>query len=451
MITGPLLLVILITAVLFIIVGTAFLKIHPFLVLMAAAYMTGILAGMPLDELTTTVNTGIGNLMRHIGLVIVTGTIIGVILEKSGAALRMAEVVIRLVGAKRPQLAMSLIGAIVSIPVFCDSGYVILSSLNKATARKAKVPLASMSIALATGLYATHTLVPPTPGPIAAAGNIGVSDYLGMVILMGLLVSVPTIVAGYLWATRMASRIEIAGEHDEIPAITTELSGQELPSIRKSLAPVVVPVLLIGMGSIITFSGYDGVGAPFGLFLGTPTNALFVGLLFAFLLLPRFQEETLSGWIGTGIHHAAPILLITCSGGAFGSVISATPIAELIKGIAEGGLFSGPFVLVIPFIIAACLKSAQGSSTAALVVTSALVAPFLQGMGVVSPIQLSLVVMAIGAGAMTVSHANDSYFWVVTQFSGMRVSDAYKAHTLATLVQGITAFAFTFLLYVILV
>jgi gluconate:H+ symporter, GntP family len=268
---------------------------------------------------------------------------------------------------------------------------------------------------------------------------------------MGLLVSIPTIFAGYLWATRVASRIEIAGEHDESPAITTELSGQELPSTWKSVAPVVVPVLLIGMGSVITFSRYDGVGAPFGLFLGAPANALFVGLLFAFLLLPRFQEETLSGWIGTGIHHAAPILLITCAGGAFGSVISATPIAELIKGIAEGGLFSGPFVLVIPFIIAACLKSAQGSSTAALVVTSALVAPFLQGMGVVSPVQLSLVVMAIGAGAMTVSHANDSYFWVVTQFSGMHVSDAYKAHTMATLVQGITAFAFTFLLYVILV
>jgi len=451
MITGPLLLVILLAVIVFIIVATAFLKIHPLLVLMAAAYITGLLVGMPLDELTDAVNTGIGNLMRHIGLVIVTGTIIGVILEKSGAALRMAEIVVRLVGAKRPQLAMSLIGAIVSIPVFCDSGYVILTSLNKATAKKAGVPLASMSIALATGLYATHTLVPPTPGPIAAAGNLGASDYLGMVILIGLIVSVPTTLVGYLWATRVAIHIKTADENDNNAVLTTELAEKELPSTWKSLAPIVIPVLLIGMGSIVTFSGYKGLGSAFGLFLGAPTNALFVGLLFAFLLLPKFNEETLSGWIGAGIYSAAPILLITGAGGAFGNVLSATPIADLIKGMAEGGLLSGSFVLVIPFVVAVCLKTAQGSSTASLVVTSALVAPFLQVMGVTSPLQLTLMVMAIGAGAMTVSHANDSYFWVVTQFSGMRVSDAYKAHTMATLLQGITAFVFTFLLYVILV
>lgn len=451
MLEGSLLFVVLLFAIVFIIVATALLKIHPFLALMATAYMVGIAVGMPLGELTATINTGIGNLMRHIGLVIVTGTIIGVILEKSGAALRMAEVVIRCVGARRPQLAMSLIGAIVSVPVFCDSGYVILSSLNKATARKAKVPLASMSVALATGLYATHTLVPPTPGPIAAAGNIGASDYLGMVILMGLLVSVPTIVVGYLWATRIATRIIISGEYDEVLEATADAINGNLPATWKSLAPIVVPVFLIAMGSVLTFSGYAGIGAEVGLFLGAPTTALFVGLLFALLLLPRFNEETLTGWIGAGIHNAAPILLITCAGGAFGSVLSATPIADLIKGMAEGGLFGGPFILLLPFIIAACLKTAQGSSTAALVVTSALVAPFLAGMGIVSPVQLSLVVMAIGAGAMTVSHANDSYFWVVAQFSGMTVRDAYKAHTLATLMQGLTAFAVTFLLYAILV
>ena len=451
MLEGPLLFVVLFSAIVFIIVATAFLKIHPFIVLMIAAYMVGILVGMPLSELTNTINTGIGNMMRHIGLVIVTGTIIGVILEKSGAALRMADVVIRCVGARRPQLAMSLIGAIVSVPVFCDSGFVILASLNKATARKAKVSLASMSVALSTGLYATHTLVPPTPGPIAAAGNIGAADYLGLVILIGLLVSVPTIIAGYLWATLVAVRIEISGEHDEMLDEAANILNDNLPATWKSLAPIVVPVCLIGLGSVISFSGYTGIGAALGMFLGAPTTALFAGLFFAFLLLPRFNEETMTGWIGAGIHSAAPILLITCAGGAFGSVLSATPLADLIKSMAEGGLFGGPFVLVLPFVIAACLKTARGSSTAALVVTSALIAPFLTGMGIASPLELTLVVMAIGAGAMTVSHANDSYFWVVAQFSGMTVNQAYKAHTMATFLQGITAFAFTFLLHLILV
>lgn len=451
MVQGPLLVVILAASVLFIVVSTARFKLHPFLALMAAAFLVGLCVRMPLTDLVTTINTGFGNMMRHIGLVIVVGTIIGVFLEKSGAALRMADTVLRVVGEKRPQIAMSLIGAIVSVPVFCDSGYVILSSLNKAIARRARVPLASMAVALATGLYSTHTLIPPTPGPIAVAGNIGASDYLGLVIAIGMLVSLPTILAGYFWATRMASRIVITGE-DDGPSYE-EISGQfeHLPSTAKAFTPIVVPVLLIGLGSIIAATGYEGFGAAACLFLGAPVVALFVGLSFALLLLPRSGAGILNTWTGEGIRHAAPILLITGAGGAFGAVLSATPVAELIKGLAQGGLFSGPFVLIVPFIIAACLKTAQGSTTAALVVTSALVAPFLADLGISSPVQLALIVMAIGAGGMVVSHANDSYFWVVTQFSGLAVKDAYKAMTGATFVQGLAAIVTTLLLYALLV
>ena len=451
MIEGPLLIAVLVFAVVFIIVSTARLKLHPFLALLLAAFLVGLLVRMPLDDLAQTISGGFGNMMRHIGLVIVFGTLIGVVLEKSGAALRMAEYVLRCVGERRPQLAMSLIGAIVSVPVFCDSGYVILSSLNKALARRALVSPASMAVALATGLYATHTLVPPTPGPIAAAGNIGAADYLGTVMLIGLVVSLPTILVGWLWATRFATRIVIADaeagrSYDEVLQ-----DFGALPAAWKAFAPIAVPVALIALGAVISFSAYQGPGATLGKFLGTPMVALFAGLLLSFVLLARVNRETLNEWVGEGIRHAAPILLITGAGGAFGAVLSATPIAELLKGLAEGGLFSGPFVLVLPFFIAAGLKTTQGSSTAALVVTSALVAPFLETMGVVSPIQLALVVMAIGAGAMTVSHANDSYFWVVTQFSGMEVKDAYKAMTPATLLQGCTAFAVTFLLYLVMV
>lgn len=449
MITGLPLIMVIAFAVLFIVVSSGRYKMHPFLALLAAAFLVGWLVKMPLVDLVQTINTGFGNMMKHIGLVIVFGTIIGVILEKSGAALRMAEFVLHKVGEGRPQLAMSLIGAIVSVPVFCDSGYVILSSLNKAVAKRAKAPLASMSAALATGLYATHTLVPPTPGPIAAAGNLGAADYLGTVILVGLIISIPTIIAGYLWAIWVAATITI--EEKQPAPETDDMAAhfETLPPVWLSFAPIVVPVMLIGLGSLVTFSHYEGMGAQWMLFLGAPVTALLVGLLFALFLLPRFSQENLNQWVGEGIRHAAPILLITGAGGAFGAVLSATPIADLIKGLAEGGLFGGPFVLVLPFIIAAGLKTAQGSSTAALVITSALVAPFLETMGISSPLQLSLLVMAIGAGAMTVSHANDSYFWVVTQFSGMAVKDAYKAQTLATGLQGLTAFVFTFLIYMV--
>ncbi|NLN92531.1 MAG: GntP family permease [Candidatus Hydrogenedens sp.] len=445
------LIAVVLVAIVFIVVATARFKVHPFLALIAAAYLTGFLVGMPLSELVDTINTGFGNMMRHIGLVIVAGTLIGVILEKSGGAICMAEKILALLGGRRPQLAMSLIGGLVSIPVFCDSGYVILSSLNQAIARRGRVPLASMSVALATGLYATHTLVPPTPGPIAAAGNLGVSDYLGLVILVGLVVSLPAILVGYLWAIFVAARFPIEGEEVEEDETELSLETRSLPAAWKSFAPLVIPVFLIGLSSIVKISGFEGRFASLCIFLGTPITALFIAFLFSLLLLPRRDAALLNEWVKEGIYHGAPILLITGAGGAFGAVLSATPISELVQGIAEGGLFDGALVLVLPFLIAAGLKSAQGSSTASLVMTSALVAPFLPTLGITSPLQLTLMVMAVGAGSMTVSHANDSYFWVVTQFSGMSVNTAYKTLTLSTLIQGITTFIMTFLLYAVFV
>ncbi len=450
MIEGPWLIAVLLLAIGLIVWATAKLRLHPFAALLAAAFFVGLLARMPMADLVAAINGGFGAIMGHIGLVIIAGTIIGTILEKSGGALKMAEVILRCVGEKRPQLAMSLIGSIVSIPVFCDSGYVILSSLKKALARRTQVALASMAVALATGLYATHTLVPPTPGPITAAGNIGAADYLGTVLFIGLVVAVPTVFVGYLWATRVAVRIRIQGEDEPLDTKEMLKSFVELPPAWKAFAPILLPIFLIAAGSFTAFAGYDGRGAKTLLFLGSPMVALMAGLLVAFGLMPRWNEETLTGWFSEGIRSAAPILLITGAGGAFGRVLSETPISEMIKGLAESGLPGGAFVLLVPFLIAAGLKTAQGSSTTALVVTSALIAPLLPGMGVESPVQLALVVMAIGAGAMTVSHANDSYFWVVTQFSGMDVKDAYKAQTLATLVQGLTALTVTLLLYLLL-
>lgn len=451
MVEGPLLLLILAASILFIIVVTAKLKFHPFFALLLTSFLVGLLVRMPLDEVVNTINTGFGNMMRQIGLVIVLGTLIGVFLEKSGAALRMAETVLHVVGEKRPQLAMALIGAVVSVPVFCDSGYVILSSLNKAIARRARISLASMSVALATGLYSTHTLVPPTPGPIAAAGALGAEHHLGLIILLGIVVSIPAICAGYFWATRMAVGIETAEEIPVEESMSADAGSLDRPSAWLSFAPIVVPVLLIAVASVISSLKVEGAAAQLFLFLGSPLAALMIGLLFA-LLLPRNPNMTLfNTWIAEGIRLAAPILLITGAGGAFGAILSATPIADLIKGFAGSGLPQGPFVLVLPFVVAACLKTAQGSTTAALVVSATLIAPFLTELGMNSPVQLALMVMAIGSGAMIVSHANDSYFWVVTQFSGMNVRSAYKAMTPATLVQGLAAFATTFILYLVLV
>ncbi|WP_375105920.1 GntP family permease [Lysinibacillus fusiformis] len=445
--------IIILIGVLFVVLGTAKLKLHPFLALLMSAFFVGIASGMPLLTVVESINTGFGGLMTSIGLVIIAGTIIGLILEKSGAAYRMAEVVLRIVGPKRPQLAMSLIGYIVSIPVFCDSGFIILSSLQKSLAKRANVTIASMAVALATGLFATHVLVPPTPGPIAAAGNIGAADYLGTVIVIGLLVAIPATFVGYMWSVKAATKIRVP--EDDVEALDYEeviKSFGKMPSTFKAFLPIVLPIVLIGLGSIASLVGDpESTFNTIFKFLGSPTVALFLGVAAAFLLLPEISETTLTGWIGESLKEAAPILLITGAGGSFGNVIKNAGVGEMLQEMDLGMFASGTLFLLVPFLVAAALKTAQGSSTTALVITSTLVAPMLVTLGIEGAVPLALVVMAIGAGAMTFSHVNDSFFWVITQYSGMEVTQAYKAQTVATLLQGIVTIIITMVLWWIFV
>mgnify|MGYP000899231025 CR=1 FL=1 len=439
MVQGPILLVILLIGIIFIVVATSKFKLHPFIALLVAAYGIAFAAGMKPTEIGDVISQGFGGILTGIGIVIILGTIIGTILEKSGAAITMADTVLKVVGEKHPGIAMSIIGYIVSIPVFCDSGFVILSSLKKSLAKRSQVSAVMMSVALATGLYATHTLVPPTPGPIAAAGNLGLENQLGWVILLGLVIAIVPTIAGYLWAVQAGKKYKskedleaLQLDHDEIRE-----KYKELPSAWKSFAPILVPILLITLGSIAAFPTKpfgEGGWFTFFIFLGKPINALFIGFLFSLLLLPTWDEETLSGWIGQGLKDAAIIIMITGAGGSLGKVLSTTPIGDYLGTT----LASWNLGIFLPFIIAAALKTAQGSSTVALVTTSTLVAPLLPALGLASVLGKVLTVMAIGAGAMTVSHANDSFFWVVAEFSGMDVSTAYKSQTVATLIQGIS-------------
>ncbi len=451
---------ILVIAIIFIVVATSIIKLHPFMALLIAAYFVGIAGGLKLDTVGTIITNGFGSILAYIGIVIVLGTIIGIILEKSGAAVKMADVVLKVVGPKRPALAMSLIGWIVSIPVFCDSGFVILSALRKSVTRRTRTSAVTMSIALATGLYASHTLVPPTPGPIAAAANLGISNKLGIVILFGAFISIFTMFAGYFWAKFSGKRYKIAEDYEneklyanglDIEEETIEAKYGKLPNAYLAFAPIVVPIFFIAIGTIVNLPSlpFGGVNTSQYIifnFLGQPLNALLIGFIFALFLLPKFNEETLYKWIGEGIFQAGPIILITGAGGAFGAIIKATPIAGYL-GTSLSGLGLG---ILVPFILSAALKTAQGSSTTALVTTSALMMPLLAPLGLDSTIGTVLTVMAIGAGALTVSHSNDSYFWVVSQFSGLDVKTAYKTQTVATLIQGIVTIIIVYILTLIL-
>ncbi|WP_405504181.1 GntP family permease [Streptomyces anulatus] len=461
---GPFLLVALAISIVLIVVLCGRFRLHPFLAIVIATYGFG-LAAMGIgaatgadkpfvDDLGATIAEGFGSILASIGLVILFGTIIGKVLERTGAAVTLAEAVLKVVGKRHPALAMSVMGWVVSIPVFCDSGYVVLSPLQRSIARKTGKNPVVLGTALATGLYASHTFVPPTPGPIAAAGNVGIgSDGLVWVILFSIPVSLVAALAGLVWALRRTQDLRSSLPDLEESFEEYKQQFERLPGLGRALAPILVPIVLMATGSVAAFPSGDStlVDGAFGALLtdlGSPVNALLIGVFLALALLPpRRDAKALTTWVAEGLVDAAPILVITGAGGAFGAVIKGTPLADYIGTlIGDGSALKGVTALLVLFGISALLKTAQGSSTAALIITSTLAQPLLPTLGLdgtlgAIPIGQVMAVLAIGAGAMVVSHVNDSYFWVVTQFSGMDVKTAYRAHTAATLVQGVSALA----------
>ncbi len=444
-------LLILAALIAFIVLATSRWNFHPFIALLLAALAAGLAYGVPLADLPKMIGDGFGAIMAQIGLVIVLGTVIGVILERTGAAIAMAQAVIGLIGTRFPALTISLIGFIVSIPVFSDSAYVILNSLKNAMARQTSSSPVAMTIALATGLFATHIFVPPTPGPIAAAGNLGLAN-LGLLIALGLVVALAAAMAGLWWATRFADSDGGDGGDDPAADLPGEdrRDGAPTPSATRAFAPIVVPIALICLGSVANLPGAplgDGDAAAVLRFIGHPLVALAVGLAAACALLPaRNRLAALNDHLAEGLAAAAPILLVTGAGGAFGAVLKSTALgpflAELVLGY-QLGLFA-------PFLIAAGFKCAQGSSTVAMVATSALMAPLLGPLGYDSDVELVLMVLAIGSGAMMVSHANDSFFWVVAQFGRLPPAVAFRRLTTATFVQGVAGLAMVHLLALLL-
>ena len=340
---------------------------------------------------------------------------------------------------------MGITGYITGIPVFCDSGFVILSPISKALASRSKISLAVMGTALSGGLYATHCLVPPTPGPIAMAGTLGAN--LGLVILVGLLVSIPSVIASIIYAKKAASKIYIdANTEDNVDDLMDKYG--KLPGALHSFSPILLPIVLIALKSIADFPSApfgDGAVKTFFSFIGTPIIALLLGIFLSMTLLTKVNKDEILSIISEGIVNSASILAITGAGGSFGEILKALPIADILSS----SLLQFNIGVFLPFIIAMLLKTAMGASTVSMIVTSSMMLPLMGTLGFTSEIQKVLVIMAIGAGAMTVSHANDSYFWVVSQFSNMTPQQAYKCQTGVTLVQGLTTIIIVFILSLI--
>lgn len=417
-----------------IIVAIIKFDIHPFLALLVGAIFYGLITGMPFDLILQSISDGFGGVVGKIGLVILLGVIIGTFLEKTGGALVIAQRVLSFIGEKSVTLAMMITGWILSIPVFGDSAFIMLNPISKSLSFKGKVPYIATTIALTLGVSASHSLVPPTPGPIATAGILGAD--LGMVIFWGIIVSSVALIPCFYFAKYATTKINLVPRFAE----TEKAAIKKYPSLGKSSLPIIVPLLLIVLASIASYPTHpfgDNVVNSILQFIGNPVIALLLGAFMSFMLPDRFDRKLLSstGWIGDSLVIAAPIILITGAGGVFGKMLQNSGIAEIVSI----SLSSANLGLLLPFLMALALKTAQGSSTVAMITTASVVAPLLATLGLDSELLRVFAVLAIGAGAIAVSHANDSFFWVMTQMSGMNIKQGNQSHSLGTLILACTA------------
>ena len=440
--TGLPLVIAFVIAVVLMIVAISKYKVHPFLSIMGVSLLLALVAGIPLTSIADVIGAGFSGTFSSIGIVIILGAFIGSVLEVTGAALKLADMVIKLVGKKNPELAIELMGWVVSIPVFCDSGFVILDPIRRALVRRTGHSSVAMTVALSAGLYISHVFIPPTPGPIAAANTLGIGDSLLLVMGLGLLCSIFPLLAGLVYAKFIGKHEKSADELEastELAKTYEELVAAygKLPSGLNSLAPLLVPVAMMALGTIGSMADLNGFMADLFTFLGKPVIALAIGTILAIVQLVTAKKmDKFYDLTNDTLKTVGPILFVTAAGGVLGKVISSTTMVQYITESAPILMSMGIF---FPFLLAAILKTAQGSSTVAITTTAGIMAPLMATMGLNTPVLAALTVMAIGAGAMTVSHANDSYFWVVTNFGKMTPQQGYKTQTILTLVMGIAS------------
>lgn len=421
-----------------IILLTAVFSIHAFFALLIACFVVGLGVQMPVANIINVTKQGFGQIMQSLGFIIVLGTTLGVILEHTGSTRVMASWILKRIGEKQAPLAMSITGFIVGLPIFCDSGYIVLNGLNKSLSKRTGISIVIMSTSLATGLYSVHCLIPPHPGAAAAAGTIGV-DY-GKLILTGILVAIPAMLVGYMWARYAGKKFKIkeqADTHVEEVAKTT-------PTVLLSFLPVIIPIVLIGVKSFLAIEADKAIPAWMQLFMvtGDPVIALTIGVILALLAIRSWKKGDIGKLLQEAAEKAGGILVIIGAGGAFGAILAATKVGEHVSNAFDLQAMG----ILFPFLLTAVLKTAQGSSTVAIITASSIILPLLPSLGLQSDMGKLLAVLSMGAGSMTVSHANDAYFWVIAKFSGLEMKPMLQVYTVATLLMGLVTLLVVYIL-----
>ncbi len=415
-------------------------KVHPFLAMIICASITGLVGGMPAGDVVNSITTGFGNTLGSIGIIIGFGVMMGEIFEVSGAAKKMAQIFVEKLGKGREELALAITGFLVSIPIFCDSGFVILSPLAKSISRNTKKSVISLGLSLALGLVITHTLVPPTPGPVGVAGIYGAN--VGTTLLLGLICAVPMTLVGLAYAKYIGKKqYKIPSEdgesylssedlgsiaHDQVAA-TLIAEEEVLPSAFMSFMPIFVPIILILMKTVTTQMALEGGIVEVINFLGAPVIAVGIGLIIAIYGLGKDQDKKeITTTMEKGIKSAGVIMLVTGAGGALGMIIRDSGAGDYIAGL----IASTPLpAIVIPFAISSIVRLIQGSGTVAMTTAASVTAPMLATLGL-SP---ELAVLSACMGSLVFSHFNDSYFWVVNRTLGVtEVKEQLRGYSVAS-------------------
>jgi len=425
--------ILVILSIVAVILLTSSWKLNAFIALFMVSLLLA-LAVMPGKDVVTIMKNGFGNTMASTGFLIILGSIIGILFDKTGAALILARFILSKAGERNAAAALGITGFLAGISIFCGSGFIILSGLAKSFSAKTKTAMPFMAGVLGCALYSVHCLIPTHPGALAAAGILHAK--IGNLVIVGFVFAIPAFFVSYFWVKFMTDGKEYLSTPDiEIPVQKDE---QVYPSVILSFLPIVVPLFLMAIGSLLTIRGLGpaNVLERTFVFTGQPEIALLIGAVFALALLHGKKKETVNAVFETAIEQAGPILIITAAGGMFGMIIKETGV-----GATAGTVLSKTSLgLIIPFGIAVILKTAQGSSTVAIITTASIVMPMLPALGMSSESGKMFALLAMGAGSMMVSHANDSYFWVITRFSNIPADVTLKVFTSATAVMGITVF-----------
>jgi len=441
--------------------GIVVFRFNAFLALLLAAILVSLLApGEPAAKITR-VADAFGTTAGAIGIIIALAAITGNALKESGAADRIVLSFISLLGEKRAGTALAAGGYVLSVPVFFDTVFFLLVPLAKSTYRRTRHSYLKYLLAIPAGGVATHVLVPPTPGPLAAAGTLGVD--LGVMVLIGGLVALPAAMAGLLFASWADRHLDIPFREDA-PEAARSAEGvvpeRELPALLPASLPIALPVLLIASntvtGSLARQAGADSIWAnlaPYAAIAGNPNVALLVAAAIAMWVYQR-QRRPARGESGRLVEEslmsAGIIILITAGGGAFGAMLREAQIGPVIEGLFAGGArSSGVLFLLLGFAVASLLKVAQGSSTVAMITTAGMLAGLLPEPGML-PFHPVYLIGAISGGSLVGAWMNDSGFWVFARMGGLTEVEGLKAYTPLLMVVGCTALAATVVLALLL-